>query len=324
LEKEILSYINKTVHLLDLDLGGKVVLTEIGSGPFMYSGIIAALGGAEKVFLWSQDSSYGLANQNIEEFDKLRIKYDINTNFIYRCCHRVQSDIYQSDIICNLGFVRPIDKNFLISLNKNAVISYMAEAWEFRSEDLDLEFCKQKNIRVAGVWENHPNLQIFDKCGNLALAMLDLANFKLETHEVLIISEDNFGITIVNHFNKYTKANATCISPHSIKEHDVCEYDLVFIADYISSETIVGENGLLEMPLNSKIKIVHLAGEVKCDYALRNGYDIFPEFDGHHHRMTYTLSLLGPEPVISLHAAGLKVGELLHNGVEDPLVQILA
>ena len=39
--------------------------------------------------------------------------------------------------------------------------------------------------------------------------------------------------------------------------------------------------------------------------------------------MTYTLALVGDETVISLHAAGIKVGELLHNQIDDPLVQML-
>ena len=321
--KKNLQHIKDTIELLNINLTGKTILTEIGSGSFLYSGIIAALSGADKVILWTRDSNYGLAKNNIYEFKKLLIEYDISCEFIFRCNRRVYSDIQECDIICNLGFVRPIDDKFINNLNKGSVISYMAEAWEFRREDIHLELCQKRGIRVGAVWENHPDLRIFDKCGELASLMLKKASFHLNKQNVLIISGDHFGKTIKHHFEQISESQVVCLSPNEICSIQIEEYDLIFIADYISEKKIVGTDGLLKIPPNCNIKIVHLAGEVDISYAIKNQLDIFPKLNGYHHRMTYTLALVGDETVISLHAAGIKVGELLHNQIDDPLVQML-
>ena len=63
------------------------------------------------------------------------------------------------------------------------------------------------------------------------------------------------------------------------------------------------------------------------EMAEKMNLSLFPKMEGHHHRMTRTLAYLGDDPVIKLHAAGLKVGELMlrretsHNNEE--LVQYL-
>ena len=46
----------------------------------------------------------------------------------------------------------------LLVANVETVISLMYEAWEFRDTDVDLNYCKKNRIKIAGVWENHPDV----------------------------------------------------------------------------------------------------------------------------------------------------------------------
>ncbi len=47
----------------------------------------------------------------------------------------------------------------------------MSEAWEFRPGDVDLNFCKSKNIPVSGVNEDFDGFNVFSSCGQLALKL---------------------------------------------------------------------------------------------------------------------------------------------------------
>ena len=320
LEKEIKT-INETKNLLKLDLSNKIVLTEIGTGPFSFVGLVAAMSNSPKVILWTRDSRYGMGQNNINLFKSYISKLNIDTEFIFRLNQRPISDIFESDIITNLGFIRPIDESFLSNMNDKAVISYMAEAWEFRESDVNLALCQEKDIKIAGVWENHPDLQIFDKCGLLAHRMLESIDFNLDNKSVAIISDDKFGIVINSHFKSNSNAKINLISTDNTSSLNIEDFDLVFIADYLSQKKMIGEGGKLKINKYSNTLIVHLAGIVDEHYATNPLYNIFPRVEGDHHKMTYNLGYLGNEVVIKLHSAGLKVGELLHNNIKSELVQ---
>ena len=51
--------IEQTIKRLDLKLNSYIVLTEVGSNNYIYTPIIPLLAGAEKVYAWTRDSSYG-------------------------------------------------------------------------------------------------------------------------------------------------------------------------------------------------------------------------------------------------------------------------
>ena len=57
--------------------------------------------------------------------------------------------------------------------------------------------------------------------------------------------------------------------------------------------------------------IVQFAGLIDAKDLSRHGLTVSPGLELPPHRMARTLAYLGPSPVVDLHAAGLKVGELL-------------
>ena len=153
--------IENAIDLLKLNLSEKIVLTEVGSGYFVYTPIIALMANAKKVFAWSKDSKYGKAEDIMNQCDIIIKKLGIENRLEYSLNNRKIQHIKSADIITNLGFVRPLNEEFLNSVNNRAVITGMCEAWEIRSNDVNIELCKQKGIKVAGTWENHPDLKKF-------------------------------------------------------------------------------------------------------------------------------------------------------------------
>ena len=75
--------------------------------------------------------------------------------------------IGSADIVTNLGFVRPINGEFLRRLKPTAVIPLMFETWEYRHADLDLSECRRLGIAVLGTNEHHPDLKILENIGKL-------------------------------------------------------------------------------------------------------------------------------------------------------------
>ena len=314
----IKKWIDEQIETLELDLSNKVVLTEVGTGPFALIGLIAARANAQKVILWTADSKYGKGDENASYFEALSSSLNISGNFDFAINRRPKQHIEEADIVTNSGFIRPLDEAFISSMKESSVISYMAESWEFRESDVDLESCERHNVKVAGTWENHPSLKVFDQCGDLAIRMCGDADFVLENKRIAIISDDHFGVVIKNSFSRIEGASVRILQPNEFEDAD---YDLLFIADYTFEGQLLGRNGALDLSLGSPLQIIHLCGEVDLNYAKELRLNLFPQVNGYHHRMTRTLAYLGDHPVIQLHAAGLKVGELLHKGQYTELVQ---
>jgi len=105
--------------------------------------------------------------------------------------------IKKADIVTNLGFLRPIDKNFLSYLKPTAVIPLMYETWEFREHDLDLNECWKKGVPVLGTNEEHEALRIFDYVGHLCLKKLYEAEVEVFRSKIVLVGDNLFGKNIV-------------------------------------------------------------------------------------------------------------------------------
>jgi hypothetical protein len=322
--KRAAKLIRDIVGKLDLELKGLSVLTEAGSNYFIFTPLIAYYAGSKKVYVWIKDTSYGPAKDIRLEFERIIGVLNIEPAFFeFALNERPQEHIQGAEIITNLGFVRPLDKAFLSALNDKAVVSYMCEAWELRPGDVDLPFCKEHNIKIAGVWENHPDLMIFKGCGALSVKLCMEAGLEVYQNNILVISSDKFGKTAAEAFLSAGAADVQVIEPKLSGKIDFSPFDIVFIADYSFQEEILGAgtghgvNGL------SHCAVVHLCGAVDYKYLQQKGIYCYPAQQGFHSRMTRTLAHLGLKPVIDLHAAGMKVGELLYKNEQNELIQPL-
>lgn len=309
--------IKRAILFTKLDLTDITVFTEAASGEFIYTPIIAAMAGAKRVYAITGDSKYGLKEQvkkNTMLFaelcgieDKIEVVFD-------------KSSIGDADIITNLGFVRPIDKDTIDKLKKDAVIPYMCEAWEVREKDVDIDYCKKKNIPVMGTNESYPGLDVFNFSGALALKMLFDAGIEVFKSKIVIVSDDNFGKVIYNTLSKLT-SNVILLKKLDSESHECLRNaDALIIADYTSKKCYIGENRSeitsSQLKLLSKfVTVIQFAGLVDVSDLDKNNINFYPDYKVGSFRMGKTLAYLGSKPIIDLHCAGLKVGEMMYRKI---------
>lgn len=306
--------INEAIKLNNLDLTDLIVFTEAASKNYVVSPIIAAMAGA-KVYAVTMDSQYGKAKDigeftyNFAEFCGLKKGIDI-------VFEKKKEILCQANIVTNLGFVRPINKRFIEMLNENAVIPYMCEAWEYREGDIDIESCISKNIPVMATNEDAHGLEVFDFTGQLCMKMLFELEIEIYKSKIVIVSNDKFGKVI----EKYLKAvgsevylieNLTFKTNRKYLEN--C--DALILADYTSDGILIGKNGPISgkelIELSRKISIIQFAGDIDLEELDKFDIPYFPKKRVGNYRMGITLAEIGPKPVIDLHTAGLKVGEIM-------------
>src|SRR4051794_24987786 len=104
----LIDKLRESVESLDLNLKGKVMLTEAATGPYVVTPVLAALAGA-KVYAYSKTTRYGEAHQVFSNTKKVYENLgddSLDINFIYNVTPDV---IAQADIITNSGHLRPLD-----------------------------------------------------------------------------------------------------------------------------------------------------------------------------------------------------------------------
>lgn len=308
--KRAVKLIRDTISLLELDLSGLTVLTEAASGPFVVTPVIAAVAGAARVIALTRDSRYATATEVIRQTRALEQLADLKSQVEI---HTVRTgEVFSAaDIVTNLGFLRPIDGDAVACMRPGAVVSLMCEAWEFRKGDVDLEACNRRHIRVLATNEDFAGLDIFAYNGWLCVKLLLDAGIGLHKSRVLVVSSDKFGPVIGG---LLVRAGVEVSLADRLSPSLVQKVDAIVIADYTRQDEIIGEAGDVSPSdihkIAPTITVVQFAGRVDIAALRRHGVTIHPGENLPSRRMARTLSALGPRPVIELHAAGLKVGEI--------------
>lgn len=316
--------INRCISDLNLNLSGKVVLTEVGSNYYLYTPIIALLAGAKQVIAWSNDSVHGKATDIKQECEYLVEKFNVPGQLIITDKKNVEN-IKAADIITNSGNLRPLDESFLINVKKSCVIPIMYEAWEIRDSDIDVQFCKQQGIEVAGTWENHPLLKVFDYGGALAVKLSHEAGFEVSGNRIMVWSDDHFGKVAAKAFKLMgAKKVIQTVNLQNLYKN-IADIDFIYICNYSEQRSYIGINGMFSVEeirrLNPSIGIVHLYGEIDFEFAKQNSVHVYPPKNGRAMIMTETLGYVGLEPILRLQTAGFKVAEELISGNISELTQ---
>lgn len=311
--KRLIKLIKETISKHQLDLTGLTVLTEAASGPYMVTPVIAALAGAKRVIALTRDSQYGsfeLVTQQtraLEELCGLTKKIDIYTQ-------RKQEAFAEADIITNLGFVRPIDKNVIDVMQSTAVIPLMCEAWEFRPGDLDLEACSAKGVLVLATDEDASEVDVFSYSGWLCQKMIFDAQIEVYKSKYLVVGTDKFSKVIHHHLRKLDLCVTKVEYLNEITPRQLQDIDVLIVADYTREDVIIGCGGDIsceEIAANApELTIINFAGKCDVDELTRLGLYIYPERNITAHQMGITLAGIGPRPVVELHTAGLKIGQV--------------
>lgn len=298
--------IDETVERLELDLKGLTVFTEAASGHYMFTPIIAALAGAETI-AFSKDSEYGKAKDVNRDLMQWAERFNVD-KMIRTVSQKRETDIRQVDIITNSGHVRPLDRDFVGIMKPGAIVSLMFEGWELREDDIDIKACKEKGIRVVGVNEEHPLVDVFAYVGVLGIKMLLEAGIEIYKSKIGILSADKFGITLKRYLDRCgADVILTTDSQFLLKQPSL---DAVIYADYNCSIKIEDVTRLKE----SDTVVIQFLGGLNYNDLISSGLSVYPDRPIPPKRMAQTFSELGPRPVIELQGAGLKASEIVYKG----------
>ena len=310
----VVKLIRDVISFLELDLFGLTVLTEAASGPYVVTPVIASLAGADRVLALTSDSSYACAGTVIDQTRALEALCHVD-NGVEIHTQRSLDLFGQADIVTNLGFVRPIDAQVVEAMKPTAVIPLMCEAWEFREGDVDLDSCREKGILVMGTNEDYPGLDVFDYSGWLCMKMLFEAQIEIHKSQILLVSADKFGTVLEKRLTQAGAEVSLIPNLRGVSEQEMATVDVMVVCDYGRRDQIIGPTGDIDAVelarLARSLTIIQFAGQIDLEGLLEAGLFVYPACKLGPQRMALTLAELGPRPVVELHAAGLKVGELM-------------
>jgi hypothetical protein len=306
--------IDGALRSFDLDMHGMSVLTEAASGPFVVTPLLAAASGAEHVLCCTRDSSHGTADEVRGYTMRLARELGVASRVeVTTQAAAAAARIRPVNVVTNLGFVRPIDAEVVAALPSDAAISLMWEPWELRREDLDVEACRTRNIPVLGTCETDPRLMTFRFVGMVVLRLLFEAEVEVLRSRVLVVGSDPFGSAVAETLTavgaQVARLDPTRLSPGS--SVPVGDWDAVTLVEHRDRRILVGPDAPLDgRELERRgTAIVRVCGAVDDAVATVPQRRVAPGY------MSVTTDHVGPRPVVDLHAAGLRVGQALVEGM---------
>jgi len=319
-DKRSIRIARQAIEKLGLNLEGKVVVTETGSNFYKFTPIIALLAGAKKVIAYVADSNYGKAADISKGTKALEAALSVNNRLIIRENTVNKNDFTEADIITNSGFLRPLDRKKLANVGPNCVIPLMFEAWELRQEDIDIEYCKKRRIKVAGTWENHPLINVFPGIRVLAVKIALDAGYELIGNNIAVWSDDHFGQEAAAGFRAMGAKEVFITTDYVELRERLDRLDFIFVCDYDEDRPYFGTNSVWDIADFSSaaipVGIVKLYGHFPDD-----NQAVYPRHHTHARQMSYTLGHLGPKLILELLTAGFRVAQHMLEGTTSRLVQ---
>ena len=294
-----------SINVFNLDLKGLKILTEAASSYFSLTPVIAAVGGADKVYAVAKKSRYA-SIELVKKQTELIARFMGTEEKIEILDEKKDFAINEADIITNLGWVRPIDKEMVSKMKETAVVPLMREAWEFRDSDIDLKACKEKGIVVLGTNEKFRGLELFNYSGVLIAKQLFMEGIEIYKSKVLVIGSksDGYSNEIIRWFRAAGAEVFDCIKTAK-------GVDAIIISTYPEKPKI-SEMDIKNLGKTSRGAVVlTVMGESLDVGAFKSAGFIFKNKNLREGYMDVTMAFVGPKPVIDLHTAGLKVGELM-------------
>jgi hypothetical protein len=268
----------------------------------------------------TRDSRYGSAETVRQETRELAGRWGVAER-VEILTSREDLRIEEADVVTNLGLVRPLDRALVQRLKPTAVIPLMWETWEYRPEDLDLEACRERGIAVLGTNEHHPSLQTMEQIGYLALKLIMQLDIEIWQTRVAVLGSGAFLGSIVATLER-AGAGVDCIQVNPEGRYDPAlarqilqHADVLVLAEHSSRHPLIDSRTELSAQglgaLNPSLSVAHICGGADREALQRAGLHCLPERFAPAGYMSVALDFVGPKPLIELHAAGLKVGEML-------------
>ena len=299
--------IQEAIERCHLDLSGAVVLTEAATGAYAVTPVIAAMAGADRVFAVAKSTRYGPRSEVIWQTNELARHGSVGKQIqiMDRLTNRILS---VADIITNSAHLRPLDAKKIQRMKSSAVIPLMYEAWEFRAEDIDMNACQHRGIKVVGTNEQHPNIDVFGYLGELAMKHLMDAGISSYKSKILLLSDNEFCPYL---FRSLTKGGASVDTGICIEKADALkDYDVILLAMKPQLKASLSAKDIHQISLRwPTAVIVQFFGDMDHRVCRQHGVHIWPREEPAPGHMGILPSAIGPESTIRLQTGGLKAAE---------------
>ena len=307
--RRLASLMLSAVERLDLDLAGRDVVTEAATGAYGVTPVIAALAGAREIHAVARGSRFGTTAEVIGYTQALAAAAGVQQRIEIVTSKR-HAGLAEADIVTNSGHLRPLDGSTVRQMKTGAAIPLMYEAWELRPEDVDLNACRERGIRVAGTNERHPAVDVFSFLGVMAVKLLTDAGVAVYSSRLLLLCDNPFRAFIERGLTRVGAAVEVC--ERLVDARLDAGWDAVVVALRPGGSPVLGENDArLLAELAPGAIVAQYWGDVDRDALLAAGVSVCPDVAPPPGHMGVLPSAVGPEPIVRLQAAGLKVGEVL-------------
>jgi hypothetical protein len=299
----------QAIQRCNLQLQNAIVLTEAATGAYAVTPVLAGMAGAEKVFALTQSSRHGTIEEVKAQTQQLVEIAGVN-GCIEFITQKSPDIVAQADIITNSGHVRPIDAETITGMKPTAVIGLMYEAWEFRAEDVDLAACRQRGIKVVGVNERHPAVDVFSFLGIMAVKLLLDAGIAIYKSNILLLCDNLFSSFIERGL---VNAGASVDTLDSLAAAPTDKaYDAILIALQPRQEPVLSATDAAAIANYwSGALVAQYWGDIDRSALLSHNIPVCPEVEPKPGHMGILPSAVGPEPIIRLQTGGLKAAEVV-------------
>jgi hypothetical protein len=305
----LLTLMRAAVHRLDLDLEDRAVVTEAATGAYAVTPVVAALAGARSIRALARDCRHGTADQAVAWTRALAECAGVEDRIEF-VADKADAGLAKADIVTNSGHLRPLDAQTIGQMRRGAAIPLMYEAWEHRAGDVDLEACRRCGIRVGGTNERHPAVDVFSFLGVMAVKLLMDAGISVYSSRLLVLCDNPFCTSIQRGLSA---AGATVEVREQMADGAVDPgWDAVLVAAQPREIPVLHAADVEMLAAHAPGAVVaQLWGDLPRDRLRAAGVPVWPETAPPPGHMGVLPSSVGPEPVVRLQAAGLKVGEVL-------------
>ncbi len=309
------------IERCQLDLAGRVVLTEAASGAYAVTPVLAALAGAQVCAL-AAATRYATAGELAAGTARLARLAGV-AGRIELTGDKSPGVVGAADIVTNSGQVRPIDAAMVAAMKPSAVIPLMYESWEYRGADIDLDACRGRGIPVAGTNETHPAVDVFSFLGPMATKQLQDAGVAVYGSRIVLLCDNQFAPFIAD----YLRAAGARVTEAKGLSRAVLgqQPDAVVLALRPAAQPVLAaaEVALLGAAAPGTV-LVQYWGDIDRAAAAASDVPVWPPEAPHPGHMGVLPSAVGPEPIVRLQAGGLKVGEVLARGLTGAGAEDLA
>jgi hypothetical protein len=269
--------------------------------------VLAALGGADEVHAVARDSAFGPAAEAIRHVRDLADAAGVSSRI--SCTTRPALEVAPAaQVVTNLGAVRPIDAVFAARLGPGGAVSLMFGARDARPADIDVAALRAAAVPICGVDEER--IGLFRWTGQRIAWWLTEVGLEIQGARLAVWGDtpparatadwlDRAGATIA----RFVRAP----SPSQLEGVD----GLVLM----DPSARVGSEGSLTPEAiaagSPGAAILEYAGTVDRSRCAELGLVVYPLSAPRQGHVARTIGEILYAPVVELHVAGLRVGELL-------------